>query len=198
MVRFLLLPDDEREFLQWVQQEHGLELTAAVETATGLTQLERLSRLPSELPGPLGEESSIPREFVLRDPDWGTNDLDPWDPDSAVARVMHSLNTEAAERAGVSLDDLVDVERTRVLRFRRCGWTKVRELHVAALQGSARPARQQDPTVTALLKSAERWLARGAVRVELPDEVRYRPRILARPKAHDWVRKGGVVYPWDA
>jgi len=128
----------------------------------------------------------------------GTNDLDPWDTDSAVARVMRSLNTEAAERAAVSLDDVVDFERTRVLRFRRCGWTKARQLHVAALQGSARPARRQDPTVTALLKNAERWLARGSVRVELPDEVRYRPRILARPKAHDWVQKGGVVYPWDA
>jgi hypothetical protein len=198
MVRFLLLPDDEREFFEWIQQEHGLELVAAVETATGLTRLERLSRLPSELPSRLDEKSSVPREFVLRDPDWGTNDLDPWDTDSAVARVMRSLTTEVAERAGVSLDDVVDVERTRVLRFRRCGWIRERELHVAALQGSARPTPQQDPTVAALLKSAERWLARGAVRVELPNEVRYRPRILARPKAHDWVQKGGVVYPWDA
>jgi len=198
MVRFLLLPDDEREFFEWIQQEHGLELSAAIATATGLTQLERLSGLSPELPGPLGEESCIPREFVLRDPDWGINDLDPWDTESAVARVMRSLNTEAAESAGVSLDDVVDVERTRVLRFRRCGWTKAGELHVAALQGSARPARLQDPTVTALLKSAERWLASGAVRVGLPDEVRYRPRIFARPKAYGWVRKGGVVYPWDA
>ena len=98
---------------------------------------------------------------------------------------MRSLKTEAAQNSGVSPDDLIDFERTG-------------ELHVAALQGSARPPRLQDPTVAATLKSAERWLARGAVRVELPDEVRYRPRILARPKAHDWVQKGGVVYPWDA
>ena len=69
---------------------------------------------------------------------------------------------------------------------------------MAALQGSARPARLQDPTVAAVLKSAERWLTRGAVRVELHEEVRYRPRILARPHAHDWVQSGGVVYPWDA
>lgn len=198
MVRFLLLPDDEREFFEWLQQEHGLELTAAIETATGLTRLERLSRLPSELPGRLGEESSIPRELVLRDPDWGINDLDPWDTDSAVARVMRSLNAEAVGTAGVSLDDVVDFERTRVLRFRRCGWMRAGELHVAVLQGSARPTRQQDPLVTALLKSAQRWLARGGVRVELPDGVHYRPRILARPRAHDWVQQGGVVYPWDA
>ncbi len=198
MVRFLLLPDDEREFMEWARDAHGLELTAAFETETGLTRLERLSRLPPELPGPLGEKSPIPREFVLRHPDWGINDLEAWDTDSAVARVMRSLNTEAAERAGVSLDDVVNFERTRVLRFRRSGWTKARELHVAALQGSARPAAQQDTAVTALLKSAERWLSRGAVRVELPQEVRYRPRILARPQAHAWVQSGGVVYPWDA
>jgi hypothetical protein len=136
---------------------------------------------------------------VLRAPPfWGTNDLGPWDADTAVARVMRSLNSEAAEKAGVSLDDLVDLERTRVLRLRRCGWTQSRELHVAALQGSARPARLEDPTVAAMLKSAERWLVRGAVRVELSEEVRYRPRILARPQAHRWVESGGVVYPWDA
>jgi hypothetical protein len=199
MVRFLLLPDDERAFVEWLQHEHGLQLAAAVEAETGLTRLKPLSQLPSELPGPLGgEPSSVPREFVLRAPDWGTNDLDPWDTESAVARVMRSLNTEAAQKAGVSRDDLIDFERTRVIRFRRCGWTRTGELQVAALQGSARPARLQDPTVAATLKSAERWLARGAVRVELPQEVRYRPRILARPQAHDWVQSGGVVYPWDA
>ena len=199
MVRFLLLADDERAFVEWLQQEHGLELAAAVETATGLTRLIPLLQPPRELPGPLGgEASSIPRELVLRAPDWGTNDLDPWDTESAVARVMRPLNSEAAEKTGASVDDIIAFERTRVIRFRRCGWTRAGELHVAALQGSARPARLQDPTVAATLKSAERWLARGAVRVELPEEVRYRPRILARPHARDWVESGGVVYPWDA
>jgi hypothetical protein len=48
------------------------------------------------------------------------------------------------------------------------------------------------------LKSAERWLTRGSVRVALPDEIRYRPRIFARPRAHEWVLSGGRVYPWDA
>lgn len=199
MVRFLLLPDDERAFVDWAQQEHGLEAAATIETESGLTRLAPLSQLPTELPGPLGQgPSSIPREFVMRAPDWGVNDLDPWDTDSAVAQVMRSLNSEAAETSGVSLDDVIDFERTRVIRFQRCGWIKAKELHVGTLKGSARPARCQDPTVAAVLKSCERWLARGAVRVELPEEVRYRPRILARPHAHRWVQAGGVVYPWDA
>lgn len=145
MVRFLVLPDDERVFTDWLHQEHGLELAAAAETATGLTRLRPLSQLPRELPGRRGgETSSIPREFVLRAPDWGTNDLDPWDSQSTVARVMGQLNSEAADKAGVSRDDLVDFERSRVVRFRRCGWIRPGELHVAALQGSARPARLQD------------------------------------------------------
>jgi hypothetical protein len=42
---------------------------------------------------------------VLRHPEWGTNDLDSVDPESAVARVMRSLNADAAEKAGVSLND---------------------------------------------------------------------------------------------
>lgn len=199
MVRFLLLAEDEREFTEWARQEHGLELAAVMETESGLFRLEPRTQPPTELPRQLSDESAvIPTELVLRAPDWGINDLDPWDTDTAVAHVMRSLNTDAAERAGTPLDDVVSFERTRVVRFRRCGWTQAGELHVATLQGSARPARLQDPTVAAVLKSAERWLIRGSARVELPKHVRYRPRICARPQAHEWVQSGGMVYPWDA
>jgi hypothetical protein len=200
MVRFLLLPEDEAEFLAWAQVEHGLELATSVAEASGLSRLERLTECPVALPGPPvpGSSSPVPDEFLLRRPDWGVNDLEPWEADTAVGRVMRNLNEEAAERVGVSIDNLIDFERTRVIRFRRCGWTQDGELHVAALQGSARPARLQDPTVASTLKSVQRWLVRGSVRVELAAEIRYRPRILARPRAHAWVLSGGPVYPWDA
>ncbi len=51
MVRFLLLPEDEREFLTWAQHEHGLESSAVTGTETRLARIERLSELPAELPG---------------------------------------------------------------------------------------------------------------------------------------------------
>lgn len=200
MVRFLLLPEDEREFLTWAQHEHGLESSAVTGTETGLARIERLSELPAELPGApdCSSSSSTPNEFLLRRPEWPVNDLEPLDTGSAVARVMHHRNTEAAEKAGIPPDDLLDFERTRVIRFRRCGWVRADELHVAVLQGSARPARLQDPAVLAMLKSAERWLVRGSVRVDLAEEIRYRPRIFARPRAHEWMLARGHVYPWDA
>jgi hypothetical protein len=34
--------------------------------------------------------------------------------------------------------------------------------------------------------------------LELATEVRYRPRILARPHAYEWLLAGGGVHPWDA
>lgn len=200
VVRFLLLPEDEREFLAWAQDEHGLELAAVTAPETGLARIVRLPELPVELPGApgYGSSSSAPDQFLLRRLDWGVNDLEPWETDTPVGRVMRHLNTAATEKAGVWPDDLLDLERTRAIRFRRCGWVREGELHVAALQGSARPARLQDATAARTLKSAERWLVRGSVRVQPPDEIRYRPRIFARPQAHEWVLSGGRVYPWDA
>ena len=92
MVRYLLLPDDEREF--WSGHRRSTAWNSLQQSRPRpLTKLERLSVLSSELPGALREGSSIPRKFVLRDPDWGSNDLDPWDTDAAEARVMRSLNT---------------------------------------------------------------------------------------------------------
>jgi hypothetical protein len=58
MVRFLLLPEDEAEFLAWAQVEHGLEFATSVAEASGLSRLERLTEylvrfLANLFPAPL-------------------------------------------------------------------------------------------------------------------------------------------------
>jgi hypothetical protein len=200
VTRYLLLPNDEDKFLSWARQAFDLELDAVHGDEHGLSHFERDPVLPAELPGPARPTtpSVLPTEYILRKRDWGLNDLESHDVASPVAQVLARLNADAAQQAGISPDDLISFERTRVVRFRRCGWLNDGKLHVGALQGSARPLRLQDPEVLAILRGLNRWLTRGATRVELPPEVRYRPRILARPEAQQWLLSGGVVHPWDA
>ena len=137
-------------------------------------------------------------ELLLWDPGWGVNNLPGWHHNSAQSRVRRHLNDAAAESAGIATDELMDVERTRILRLRRSGWTSDGALRVAGLQGSARPSRLQDETVIRVLRAADRWMQHGATEIALPKTLRYRTRVLARPAAVAYVSSGGVVYPWDA
>lgn len=200
VARYLLLPSDEREFVEWAEEECGLRLLHSDVLVNGRPSLAGTAALPPELPPPVQphEPSRIVRELLLWHPDWGVNDLEPWESGSALQRVAARLTLEAAQDAGVAVGDLIDSGQTRLLQLRRCGWMPDGRLHVAALGGSARPVKQQHDDVMRILRRAERWLRRGAVRVELSAGTRYRPQIHARPNAAAWVAAGGVVYPWDA
>lgn len=200
MVRFLLLPDDEREFVEWAAAEHGLRPLLGDRIVAGRPQLASIDELPTELPGPPqpGQASRTAIQLLLWHPGWGVNNLEPWGAGTAKGRVAFQLTAQAASAADVPVAELIDLERTRIVCLRRSGWTRHGTMHVAALQGTARPVRLQDREVLRLLRRAERWLRTGAVQVRLPANLPYRPRIYARPQAAEWVTAGGVVYPWDA
>ncbi len=200
VTRYLLLPDDEREFVDWAQGSCGLILLGGDRLWSGEPQPAGLAGLPAELPGPPepGVAPASALELLLWDRGWGVNNLPGWDGQSAGSRVRGHLTEAAAKPAGMSVDELIDLERTRVLRLRRSGWTWDGALRVAALQGSARPSRLQDQAVMRVLRAAERWMRHGATEISLPETFRFRPRVLARPGAAAYVGSGGVVYPWDA
>lgn len=197
MSRFVLLPADEHELIRWVTAKHDVVASATFLDAAGDQRLDALPPLPVDLPGS-ADEPGLPHELVLRAPGWGINDLPPWDDDSPTARVRRVIARGSSAADPSPDDEPLDVERTRVVRLRRSSWTPTGRLRLAALQGSARPTRLQDPAVTSLLRSVERWLSRGAVRVEPPPGLVGRKRILARPEAARWVEAGGVVHPWEA
>jgi len=200
VTRYLLFPDDEREFVEWTQGNCGLTLLRGDRLWNGEPQPAGAGSLPAELPGP--PEPGVPPassiELLLWDRSWGVNNLPGWDPNSAQSRVRRHLNDAAAKPAHASIDELIDLERTRILRLRRSGWTRDGALRVAALQGSARPSRLQDKAVLRVFRAAERWMQHGATEIFLPETLRFRPRVLARPGAAAYVGNGGVVYPWDA
>jgi hypothetical protein len=196
----LLLPDDEREFVEWARDSCGLILLHGDRLRDGQPQQADITDLPAELPGPPEPEVLLanPIELLLWDRNWHVNDLPDWDANSAQYRVSRHLAEAAAKTASVAVDEVMDLERTRILRLRRSGWTRDGALRVAALQGSARPARLQDKAVLTVLRAAQSWMRRGATEVALPETFRYRPRVLARPAAAAYIGNGGAVYPWDA
>lgn len=200
VTRYLLLPDDEREFVEWAQDSCGLMLLRGDLLWNGQPQHAGVMGLPAELPGPAvpGVPSANPAELLLWDRSWNVNDLPDWDVKSAQFRVRRHLSEAAAKTASVAVEDLIDLDRTRILRLRRSGWTREGALRVAALQGSARPVRFQDKAVLRVLRAAQRWMQHGAAEVALPETFPYRPRVLARPAAAAYVPNGGAVYPWDA
>lgn len=131
MIRLLLLPDDEREFVAWAAAEHGLRLFLGDRMVAGQPPLVTIDELPTELPGPPrpGRAPRTAAELLFWHPGWGVNNLEPWGVDTASALVASQLTTEAAAAAGVPVAELVDLERTPVMRLRRSGWMSHGALH---------------------------------------------------------------------
>jgi hypothetical protein len=182
VTRSLLLPDDEREFVEWASG-CALTLIRGDRLIKGGPQPVGIAGLPAELPGPPepGGPPTSALELLLWSQSWGVNNLPEWDVSSAISRVRRHLDDAAASSARISANELIDLERTRILRLRRSGWTRDGALRVAARRGSARLSRLEDKAVMEVLRDAERWMRHGATEIPVPEAFRYLPRVFARP-----------------
>lgn len=192
MARHLLLPGDEAALHQWLTEELHLVLVTGP-ILSGTPRRMTTDGFPWPLPDPPKplDSSGPPRELLYWREGWSVNDLPAWGEGTALHRVAERLNKDAG-----ATGDWLDLERTRVVRWQRCGWTSTGALQVGTVHGSARPAKVADPEVASLVRRIDRWLRAGAERVSLPESVRYRPAIFARPEAALWVAAGGEVWPW--
>jgi hypothetical protein len=117
--------------------------------------------------------------FLFWSPEWGRAIAvgDAPDPRDLVRRVLRMRARETGE-----LDNVLDPHQSPVVFYRRCYWGDHPEgsLGVGFLQGMDRPRADWPPELRRALSQAERWLKRGAVKIQPFDYVDGTARIQRR------------------
>jgi hypothetical protein len=118
------------------------------------------------------------------------------EPKDLVRRVLR--RPKGRERP--DLENVLDPHASPVLIYRRCHWGDHPEgrLAVGFLRGMDRPRAQWPGELRRAFGQAERWLKRGAVKIDPFDYVDGTVRIpnavtWARPAAWSWLERGGRI-----
>lgn len=217
---YLLLPDDEQNLVRYLSSEAGLDLLldalAPRQRSGGASRRlphvggDPLAALPNDLPPPVRprEPGTVPRSLLFWSPGLGPLVAlgDPGREQDAKSRVGLALTRESADEAGYVWEDVIDQERSPVIRWLRCSWRDDGHLTPGLLQGMAAPLRAWPQQLVRTYRSVERWLRRDAVRIDPfehcdgPPATIPRDRrpftVWARPAAASWVAGGGRVWPW--
>lgn len=210
---YLLLPDDERELVGYLVNVRGMHLLLndvldgdwrggrAPHLATNA-----LEAIPRQLPGPprQGGADVYALHFWPEDAGKLVSLGAPGRAQDATSRVGLVLSQQ---RAGRRWRDVIDPDRSPLIRWRRCYWRENGHLTPGLLQGMAEITRLWPPELLRTHQSVERWLRKGSERVDPfehcddppvvpPNRTRF--VVWAMPQAADWVRRGGRVWPWTA
>jgi hypothetical protein len=194
-VNWLLLPEDERQLSRFMTEGLGLKLISR--------HLDHDESLPGP-PQPFRDEYI---DMLFWAPEVGPirrlgDAPEPIDP---IDSVLLRLNRE---RNPGDWRNLVDSNRSPLIRFHRSNWNRNGCLNPGLLQGMSIPVKDQPPDLMALKRKVERWLKSEGDRLN-PFEhctktTQTAPKNLnpfwvwARPGALSWVEDGGEVWPWNA
>jgi hypothetical protein len=205
---FLLLPEDEQVLVEHLTDAEGLLLLASDDLRGGPPVVRGRLQAPS-LPPPAEpfQPSGVPDMFIFWWPEGGELRAlgDAPAPTHAVDRVALKLSQDASEQ----WKDLLDQERSPILRWKRCHWHHNGALCPGLLGVQARTASQQPAGLLWLRRRVQTWMKKHAVRTNpfdhAPDELATDPPanvdsywVWAFPAAEAWVRDGGTVWPWNA
>jgi hypothetical protein len=136
--------------------------------------------------------------FLFWSPEWGRAIAvgDAPEPKDLVRRV---LRMKKGRESG-ALDHVLDPQASPVVIYRRCHWGDHPEgnLAVGFIGGMDRPRADWPPELRRALGRAERWLKRGAVKIDPFDYVDGSasiPNVVtwARPAAWSWLEAGGRI-----
>jgi len=196
---YLLLPADEREMLSYLCAHLGWTLTSGrVEHGTPVDFPDPTVVASADLPVG-GDHGTGPLwEFLFRSSDWGPAVAvgDAPEPKDLVRRVLR----ERARRDGRDLHNVLDPHVSPVVIYRRCHWGDHPEgnLAVGFLHGMDLPRREWPPELGRALAQAERWMKRGAIRINPIDYVDGGASITnavtwVRPAAWSWLASGGRI-----
>ena len=194
---YLLLPDDEREMVRHLRADLGWTMiTGRMERGQPVAVPEPDLALSADLPV-AGDRGTGPLwVFLFWSAAWGRARAvgDAPEPRDLVRRVLRSAHGgETGE-----LDNVLDPHVSPVVIYRRCYWGDHPEgtLGVGFLGGMDRPRAEWPPGLRRSLGQAERWLKRGAVKIDPFDYVDGSETIAnvvtwARPAAWSWLQRGG-------
>lgn len=204
---YLLLPDDERDLVVHLVEDLGLEMIAS----PALTRKGSQPWQPRFASEPLASVSS---DLPLN----GASSMLFWSASlgNLIALGDRGRSDDARSRVGLHLarqaslagwSNLIDFDRSPVIRWRRCWWRENGHMTPGVLQGMAEVSRLWPPELTRQFRSIERWMQKGATRVD-PFEHCENPPVVpmsrrtflvwARPAAARWVDDGGLVWPWTS
>jgi hypothetical protein len=204
-VNWLLLPTDELELATHLTRALGLRLVSPTPTGWAVKASDDPpDELPPELP--IFGALAVPMDFVFWIPSAGPirflRDRATDEGDDARSRVALRLTQDA----DAGWRDLIDLQRTPVIRYRRCLWRDEKTLIPGVLQGMDLKVREHPPSVLRTLRMVDKWLKRDGERLNPFEHCRNLPAtqprnlavfwVWARPAALAWVRNGGEIWPW--
>jgi hypothetical protein len=195
---YLLLPEDEREMVRHLCTDLGWTMvTGTIERGTPVAFPDPSVVVSAALPV-AGDHAMGPLwVFLFWSPDWGRAIAvgDAPEPRDLVRRVLRMKARESGE-----LDNVLDPHVSPIVIYRRCHWGDHPEgnLAVGFLGGMDRPRADWPPELRRALGQAERWLKRGAVKINPFDYVDGNGRIpnavtWVRPAAWSWLERGGRI-----
>ena len=195
---YLLLPEDEHELVHHLCTDLGWTMiTGRIERGTPVVFPDPSVVVSADLPV-AGDHATGPLwAFLFWSPEWGRAIAvgDAPEPRDLVRRVLRMKG-----RATGELENVLDPHASPVVIYRRCHWGDHPEgdLAVGFLHGMDRPRAEWPPELRRAFGQAERWLKRGAVKInpfDYVDATRGIPNAVtwARPAAWSWVEKGGRI-----
>ena len=206
---YLLLPEDERELVEYLCYEIGLSLLLSDVAPNGIPSVARnpTAVLPSELPDRVQVGKAQVAYFIF------------WCPSICPVHTIaqKSATTDPKDRvsefltrnnAGGRYPDVIDLSATPVIRYRRCYWQTTNRLVPGVLQAMPIRIPETPNEVLQLYRKVERWLRKRGTKLNpfehCLDTPVPQPRNLngfwvwAQPHALEWVRNNGEIWPWTA
>lgn len=194
---YLLLPGDEREMVRHLCSDLGWTMISGrIEHGTPIEVLDPSVALSADLPV-AGDNMTGPLwVFLFWSPAWGrpVAVADAPEPGDLVRRILRNVNG----RETGELENVLDPHASPVVIYRRSHWGDQPEgqLAVGFLRGMDRPRSEWPRELQRALGQAERWLKRGAVKIDPFDYVDGSETIAnvvtwARPVAWSWLQRGG-------
>lgn len=205
---FILLPEDELILVEHLRSAEELLLLASDDLAGGPPVIRGSLDPPPLPPPPVPFQPAAEPDALLF-----------WWPPGGELRTLGDAPAPADAKGRVALhltqdatsewQDLLDQERSPIIRWSRTRWHSSGALCPGLLQTQARKTTEQPRELLRLHRRLTSWMKKQGVRTNpfdhAPEELPVEPPpnvgsswVWAFPAAAAWVGEGGTLWPWNA